>query len=208
MGNCLRKCLGLYDKRRGFLQTRYSVEKDASVEFQNLMDEEEVQDEMTKLVTEREKQLLSSRQYNTLLSEQQRRDAEIDRKLKEDEETLRREEEAYIEAKREATQIAHLQQEKEHAAHMASQNGPTAWRAGQDGDWEVAGGDDDFEMFLESVRERSMKATAQLRKSASPEGRSSNSSTPTGQTRERSHTEGSNSIELEWDHDDETLWQL
>lgn len=35
------------------------------------------------------------------------------------------------------------------------------------------------------------------------DGRSTNSSsTPTAQVRDRSHTEGSNSIELEWDHDD------
>ncbi|XP_060604689.1 AP-1 complex-associated regulatory protein-like isoform X2 [Ruditapes philippinarum] len=192
MGNCLRKCFGKFDGRRKLIQTRYSVEKETSIE-------EEVQNEMSKLVTEREKQLLSTKRYNTLFSEQQLRDAEIDRKLQDDEEELRREEEAYIEAKREAAHIAKLQKQKEEAAKQT--NGPKSWKAGEDGEWEVAGGEDDFEMFLESVRERSLKATAHLRKDG--DGQSSNSS-PTPVTRERSHTDGSNSVELEWDHDEDT----
>ncbi|XP_053382618.1 uncharacterized protein LOC123564356 [Mercenaria mercenaria] len=200
MGNCLRKCFGHFDRRRQFLQTRYYVEKETSIEFANLMDEEEVQNEMSKLVTEREKQLVSSKQYNTLVSEQKLRDAELDRKLQEDEEELRREEEAYIEAKREAAHIAKLQQQKEQAAKKP--NGPKSWKAGEDGEWEVAGGEDDFEMFLESVRERSLKATAHLRKESNDGQSSNSSSTPTPVVRERSHTDGSNSVELEWDHDE------
>ncbi|KAL4240213.1 Regulatory protein [Mactra antiquata] len=199
MGNCLRKCFGQFDRRRQFLHTRYSVEKEASIEFANLMDEEEVRNEMSKLVTEREKQLVANRQYNTLLTEQQIRDTAIDRKLQEDEEELKREEEAYIEARREAARIAQLQKEKEEIAK--TKNGPKSWKSGEGGEWEVAGGDDDFEMFLESVRERSLKATAHLRKDSPVGGTSSRGSTPT-QARERTHTEGSNSMELEWDDDD------
>jgi len=48
-----------------------------------------------------------------------------------------------------------------------------------------------------------MSPTVGMVSGASPGARSSDSSsTPTAQARERSHTEGSNSIELEWDHDD------
>ncbi|XP_052266409.1 AP-1 complex-associated regulatory protein-like isoform X2 [Dreissena polymorpha] len=191
MGNCLRKCFGRFDKRRNFLHLRYSVEKDASVE-------EEVQDEMSKLVTEREKQLLSNRQYNTLIKEQKLHDAEIDRQLHEEEERIRKEEEAYISARREAARVARLQQEREDAS------GPSSWKAGQHGQWQVAGGEDDFEMFLEGVRQRSIKAQADLRKSLSPGAGSSSSQEQgtMGVARGRSNTD--QSMELEWDHDEDT----
>ncbi|XP_023931881.1 AP-1 complex-associated regulatory protein-like, partial [Lingula anatina] len=57
-----------------------------------------------------------------------------------------------------------------------------------------AGGEDDFEMFLASVRARSLKTRAQNSVTDSP---STSSST---QTKDRSHTEGS-SIDLEWEHE-------
>lgn len=172
------------------------------------MDDDAAQNEMSKLVTEREKQLLQSRQYNTILLEQKIVDTEIDAKLEREEEELRREEEAYYEAKQEAARIAELQRMKEEQSRLkTTSNGPKNWTPGDDSDWDVAGGEDDFEKFLAGVKARSLRNTAHLRKNletddASKDGHSSSSSTPTPQVRERSQTEGSNSLDLEWEHEE------
>lgn len=201
MGNCISRCLGRFDKRRKYLNTRYDVEREASIEFENLMDDDAAQNEMSKLVTEREKQLISSRRYNTLVQEQKVIDAEVDLKLQREEEELRREEEAYYEAKQEAARIAELRRAKDEQARLkTTSNGPKTWTA-DDGDWEVAGGEDDFEKFLAGVKARSLRNTAHLRKT-SKDGHSSSSSTPTPHARERSQTDGSNSIDLEWEHEE------
>lgn len=166
------------------------------------MDDDAAQNEMSKLVTEREKQLLQSRQYNTILLEQKIVDTEIDAKLEREEEELRREEEAYYEAKQEAARIAELQRMKEEQSRLkTTSNGPKNWTPGDDSDWDVAGGEDDFEKFLAGVKARSLRNTAHLRKT-SKDGHSSSSSTPTPQVRERSQTEGSNSLDLEWEHEE------
>ncbi|KAK3586118.1 hypothetical protein CHS0354_033241 [Potamilus streckersoni] len=190
------------EEMRKYLSTKYDVERESSIEFENLMDDNNVQDEMSKLVSEREKQLLSSKQYQTLVQEQTQKDAELHAQLRLQEEELRREEEAYYEAKREATRIAKLHKAKEENAktHNATVNGPRSWLGDDETEWEVAGGEDDFEMFLESVRARSLKATSHLRQ-GSNDGQSSNSSTNNTHTRDRSHTEGS-SIDLEWEHEE------
>lgn len=170
--------------------------------------DDDSQNEMSKLVTEREKQLLQSRQYNALVKEQNIVDAEIDSKLQREEEELRREEEAYYEAKQEAARIAALQRAKEEQARLqATSNGPKNWTPGDDSDWEVAGGEDDFEKFLAGVKARSLRNTAHLRKDvesddASKDGHSSSSSTPTAHVRDRSQTDGSNSLDLEWEHEE------
>lgn len=214
MGNCLTRCFGRFDKRRKYLNTRYDVERETSIEFENLMDDEAPRNEMSKLVTEREKQLIQSRQYNALIEEQKIVDTQIDLKLQREEEELRREEEAYYEAKQEAARIAELQRAKEKQAKLkTTSNGPKSWTAGEENDWEIAGGEDDFEKFLAGVKARSLRNTAHLKKSlhldegvdpddASKDAHSSSSSTPTRQTRERSQTDGSNSLDLEWEHEE------
>ncbi|XP_046369947.2 AP-1 complex-associated regulatory protein-like isoform X2 [Haliotis rufescens] len=200
MGNCLRKCCGLFDKRRKYLKTRYNVERDFSIEFENLMDDEP-QDDMNRPLTERERLLLSHHQYDAIVHEQKQVDAEIDAKLAQQEEEIEREEEAYYEAKREAARITKLQRAKEAAAKKnATTNGPRSWLGDED-DWEVAGGEDDFEIFLASVKARSLAARAQLRQ-GSGDGQSSSSSTA-----HRDKTEGS-SLDLEWEHEAGVVPQL
>ncbi|GAB1597802.1 AP-1 complex-associated regulatory protein isoform X4 [Argonauta hians] len=194
MGNCIAQCCGK-DKRK-YLRTRYSVDRDFSIEFENLMDDESVQDEMNKPLTDYEKQLLSGKQYKGLLHVQKNIDAEIEAKLAKQEEELRMEEEAYYEARREAARIARLQriakQQQTSKTHT-----DRSWLGDNENDWDVAGGEDDFEMFLASVKARSLSARTQLRQ-ASADGQSTSSSTT--HTRDRSHTEAS-SLDLEWDHE-------
>ncbi|XP_060073670.1 AP-1 complex-associated regulatory protein-like isoform X1 [Ylistrum balloti] len=200
MGNCIGRCFGISRKKRKYLKTRYSVERDISVEFENLMDDDSHADEMSRLVTEREKQLVASKQYTALLHEQKERDRKIDKQLAQREEELRLEEEKFYEAKREAARTAKLQRAKEAAARDKNANRKSkSWVGDDEGEWEIAGGEDDFEMFLASVKARSYKATAHLRQ-GSGDGQSSNSSGTT-QTRDRSHTEGS-SLDLEWEHEE------
>lgn len=178
------------------MKTRYNVERDQFIEFENLMDEDTNQDEMSRLLTDREKQLLKSRQFDVIVHEQTQIDKEIESKLAEEEEELKREEEAYLEAKREASRIAKLQRAKEKAAKKnATVNGARSW-LGDDEEWEVAGGEDDFELFLANVKARSVAARAQVHNQG--DGHSSSSSTM--HTKERSLTEAS-SLDLEWDHE-------
>ncbi|XP_029635602.1 AP-1 complex-associated regulatory protein-like isoform X1 [Octopus sinensis] len=221
MGNCITQCCGK-DKRK-YLRTRYSVDRDFSIEFENLMDDEAVQDEMNKPLTDFEKQLLSEKHYRALVHEQKNIDAEIEAQLAKQEEELRMEEEAYYEARREAARIVRLQRiAKEQQATKTHTD--RSWLGDNENDWDVAGGEDDFEMFLASVKARSLSARTQLRQAcywnllvtpsisraldlsvttsvteaASADGQSTSSSTT--HTRDRSHTEAS-SLDLEWDHE-------
>lgn len=201
MGNCIARCFGIADRRRKYLRTRYSVERDFSIEFENLMEDDPVQDEVTRLVTEREKQLLASKQYTNLIHEQKRIDAEIDSKLAQQEEELRLEEEKFYEAKREAARIAKLQKAKEKKAKTSAPSGSKSWLGENEKDWDVAGGEDDFELFLANVKARSLKTTARLREG---DGQSSNSSgQTTTHSKDRSQADGS-SLDLEWEHEEGT----
>uniref|UniRef100_A0A0L8HFU9 AP-1 complex-associated regulatory protein n=1 Tax=Octopus bimaculoides TaxID=37653 RepID=A0A0L8HFU9_OCTBM len=151
---------------------------------------------MYRPLTDFEKQLLSEKQYRGLVHEQKKIDAEIEAQLAKQEEELRMEEEAYYEARREAARIVRLQRiAKEQQATKTHTD--RSWLGDNENDWDVAGGEDDFEMFLASVKARSLSARTQLRQ-ASADGQSTSSSTT--HTRDRSHTEAS-SLDLEWDHE-------
>ncbi|XP_052823432.1 AP-1 complex-associated regulatory protein isoform X2 [Octopus bimaculoides] len=207
MGNCITQCCGK-DKRK-YLRTRYSVDRDFSIEFENLMDDEAVQDEMNKGQLELQPGPFTVSSYVRWLAKQ--------------EEELRMEEEAYYEARREAARIVRLQRiAKEQQATKTHTD--RSWLGDNENDWDVAGGEDDFEMFLASVKARSLSARTQLRQAcywnllvtpsisraldlsvatsvtegASADGQSTSSSTT--HTRDRSHTEAS-SLDLEWDHE-------
>ncbi|CAH1794174.1 unnamed protein product [Owenia fusiformis] len=194
MGNCCAKCLGKLDKRK-YLRTRYNVERTLSIEFENLMDEEGgPQDENPRPVNERERLLLSERQYDTIVHEQLRIDAEIEQKLNEQEEAIRYEEEAYYEAKREASRIAKIRRDEENKINANNlQNQSNSWLGDQEEEWEVAGGEDDFEMFLESVRARSINTRRQQLQNEGTQDSTSNCSS--------SNTKEASSIELEWEHE-------
>ncbi|XP_050394400.1 AP-1 complex-associated regulatory protein isoform X1 [Patella vulgata] len=198
MGKCLSRCCGRFDKRRKYLRTRYDVERDYSVEFENLMDEDTQSYDANRPLTDHEKAILSKRQYDIIVHEQKRIDAELDSKLAQQEEELKEEEEAFIEAKREAARIAKQQKAKEQAARKnATTHGAKSWLGDNDEEWEIAGGEDDFEIFLASVKARSLAARNQsLLRQGSGDGHSSSSST--GLTRDRTEV---SSIDLEWDHE-------
>ncbi|KAK2158693.1 hypothetical protein LSH36_165g01015 [Paralvinella palmiformis] len=145
--------------------------------------------------------LISGKNYGTLLEQQKKIDREIMEELVQQEEQLRMEEEAYYEAKREAARIARLQKMKEQNARQMSssvalRNGPKAWLGDDESDWEVAGGDDDFEMFLESVKARSLAARTRALPSQVPVDAASETSSKD----DRSRTEAS-SLDLEWEHE-------
>ncbi|XP_052069346.1 AP-1 complex-associated regulatory protein-like [Mytilus californianus] len=196
MGNCLGRCFGISDKRRKFLRTRYNVERDISIEFENLMDDDNNEDEMTRLVTEKEKQLLLNKSYTDIVKHQKILDAEIDSKLRQEEEEIRAEEEKFYEAKREAARVAKFQKAKETTAKnkTASRSGKS-WLGDDETEWEIAGGEDDFDMFLESVRARSLRKTHLNH--GSTDGHSSTSSLSGTQTKDKS-----SSIDLEWEHEE------
>ncbi|XP_052823437.1 AP-1 complex-associated regulatory protein isoform X7 [Octopus bimaculoides] len=202
MGNCITQCCGK-DKRK-YLRTRYSVDRDFSIEFENLMDDEAVQDEMNKPLTDFEKQLLSEKQYRGLVHEQKKIDAEIEAQLAKQEEELRMEEEAYYEARREAARIVRLQRiAKEQQATKTHTD--RSWLGDNENDWDVAGGEDDFEMFLASVKARSLSARTQLRQGIIPH-KAPRSATEENlvalAAQEMLHpTSPANSAELEWDND-------
>lgn len=200
MGNCIHRCFGVVDRRRKYLRAKYEEEHDFSIEnyylddddFENLMDEESSRSEMTRLLTDRERHLLNGKQFETLLVEQNGIDAEIDAKLANQEQELEREEEAFYEAKREAARIARLNKEKEDQA----KNNPAHNRSwANEDEWEIAGGDDDFEIFLANVKARSLATRSQVRNGSGDGHSSSSSNAPT-----RDKTEGS-SLDMEWDHE-------
>ncbi|XP_064635958.1 AP-1 complex-associated regulatory protein-like isoform X1 [Lineus longissimus] len=202
MGNCLGRCFGKFDKRK-YLRTRYNVERDFSIEFENLMDDETQPEESVIPISDRERDLLSTHKFDDLLHEQKRIDVQIDRQLAKQEEELRLEEEAYYEAKREAARVARLRKAQQNATKAGTQgaiaNGPKgSWLGEDEAEWDVAGGEDDFEMFLESVKARSL--TARIQQQVQFGVADTQSTTSSNQTKERSHTEAS-SIDLEWEHE-------
>lgn len=179
------------------MRTRYSVERDVSVEFENLMDDDNNDGETTRLVTEKEKQLLLTKQYTDIVNHQKVIDAEIDIKLRQQEEEIRAEEENFYEAKREAARVAKLQKAREATAKAKTSRRGKSWLGDDEAEWEVAGGEDDFDMFLESVKARSLKTKSHLNH-GSTDGQSSTSSPLSGP-----HTKDkSSSIDLEWEHEE------
>ncbi|KAH9491886.1 hypothetical protein Btru_029790 [Bulinus truncatus] len=192
MGNCCRRCFGIVDKRRRYLQSMYTAEHEFSIEFENLMNEDAPRDEMTRLLTDRERQLLRNKQFATLAHEQHQVDADLEEKLAQDEKELEREEEAFFEAKREAARIAKMNKDKENA----TKNNLSSNKAWANSD-EIAGGEDDFELFLANVKARSL-ATRSLVKNGSGDAHSSSSSI--AQIKDKSLTEAS-SLDMEWDHE-------
>ncbi|XP_041364576.1 AP-1 complex-associated regulatory protein-like isoform X2 [Gigantopelta aegis] len=205
MGNCLTRCCSICDKRRKYLRTHYNVERDFSIEFENLMDDDAHED-MNRPLTDNERHLLSAKRYDAIVHEQRKIDAEIDAKLAQQEEEIEREEESYYEAKREAARVSRMQRAKEKAAKKnAVINGPKSW-LGDDEEWEVAGGEDDFEIFLASVKARSQAARAQIlgRQGVVPQLKplSSTEDNISGLTSSDSiKNSPQNSNDLEWDND-------
>ncbi|XP_035826532.1 AP-1 complex-associated regulatory protein isoform X2 [Aplysia californica] len=179
MGNCIHRCFGVIDRRRRYLRSKYAAEKDFSIEFENLMDEEPPRDEMTRGQLELECGPFTVSSYVRMLAQQ--------------EQEIEREEEEYYEAKREAARIAKLNKDKE----LASKSNPANRGWVNEDEWEVAGAEDDFENFLASVKARSLATISQV-KNGSGDAQSTTSSN--AHTKDKSLTEGS-SLDMEWDHE-------
>ncbi|XP_078579070.1 AP-1 complex-associated regulatory protein-like isoform X2 [Branchiostoma floridae x Branchiostoma japonicum] len=153
MGSCLGK---LFDKK---IQVRTSSPYFTSgsrinIEFENLIDEDDNVDR-GRAVTREEIDALKQKRYSDLVQQQRTIDAELEAELQAQEEQLRIEEEAFYAAQREAARIA-KQRKLLDQQQAAAKNGPKAWVGGDQDDWEVAGGEEDFEKFLESVKQRAL----------------------------------------------------
>ncbi|CAD5119232.1 DgyrCDS7865 [Dimorphilus gyrociliatus] len=191
MGNCCDRCLGRFDRRK-YLRTRYNIEKDFSIEFDQLIDNEQHADELCNVVTDEEKALVKAKRFNDLVAHQKLLDREIERNLVKQEEELRMEEEAFYEAKREAARVAKAQKMKEQKVKNTSN-----WLGDEKEDWDVAG-EEDFETFMESVKARSLAARTRAIASQVPVD---TQSTTSSLTKERVLSESS-SIDLEWEHEE------
>ncbi|XP_023931166.1 AP-1 complex-associated regulatory protein [Lingula anatina] len=204
MGNCCSGCLGR--NRKNFFRSRYTVDTEMGIEFQNLMDEEASATEINRTISDHEREVLKSGLYEQLVHEQKKIDAEIDAQLAKQEEELRLEEEAYAAAKREAARASKLQKQKmQEAKATKSQNGSKSWLGEDENEWDVAGGEDDFEMFLASVRARSLKTRAQNSGMQSVVNKPKRSMTEEELTRmtgaQDSEKTSPESAELEWEND-------
>lgn len=152
---------------RTYRRARYS-EKELSIEFENLIDEEDFNPRPRRILTETETELITQKRYNDLVEQQKKVDAEIDAQLSRREEDLRLEEEAYYEAKREAARVA--KQARQMEENKASKEKDKRVRRGfledsslsswlSDDGVSVDSNDldvEDFDAFLEKVKARSL----------------------------------------------------
>ncbi|XP_077999437.1 uncharacterized protein LOC144452255 isoform X2 [Glandiceps talaboti] len=121
--------------------------------------------------------------------------------LNRQEEVVKVEEEAYIAAKKEAARVA--RQKKREEEKKKANGRPPGWLGGDESEWDVAGGEDDFEMFLENVKARSLNVQTNNNYSSSPDSFYRNISV--GTTSAYSDVSGRTSplstIDLEWEHE-------
>lgn len=179
MASCVRGCWGIFSEElrklrrpahlrgRTYRRARYS-EKELSIEFENLIDEEDFNPRPRRILTETETELVSQKRFNELVEQQKKVDAEIDAQLSRREEDLRLEEEAYYEAKREAARVA--KQAKQMEENKAAKEKDKRTRRGFLDDSSLSSwlSDDgmsvdsteldveDFDAFLERVKARSL----------------------------------------------------
>ncbi|XP_058956030.1 AP-1 complex-associated regulatory protein [Pocillopora verrucosa] len=179
MASCMRGCWGVFSEElrklrrpahlrgRTYRRARYS-EKELSIEFENLIDEEDFNPRPRRILTETETELITQKRYNDLVEQQKKVDAEIDAQLSRREEDLRLEEEAYYEAKREAARVA--KQARQMEENKASKEKDKRVRRGfledsslsswlSDDGVSVDSNDldvEDFDAFLEKVKARSL----------------------------------------------------
>ncbi|CAH3143498.1 unnamed protein product [Pocillopora meandrina] len=179
MASCMRGCWGIFSEElrklrrpahlrgRTYRRARYS-EKELSIEFENLIDEEDFNPRPRRILTETETELITQKRYNDLVEQQKKVDAEIDAQLSRREEDLRLEEEAYYEAKREAARVA--KQARQMEENKASKEKDKRVRRGfledsslsswlSDDGVSVDSNDldvEDFDAFLEKVKARSL----------------------------------------------------
>lgn len=196
MASCMRGCWGVFSEElrklrrpahlrgRTYRRARYS-EKELSIEFENLIDEEDFNPRPRRILTETETELITQKRYNDLVEQQKKVDAEIDAQLSRREDDLRLEEEAYYEAKREAARVA--KQARQMEENKASKEKDKRVRRGfledsslsswlSDDGVSVDSNDldvEDFDAFLEKVKARSLGGSSPF---TSPTSTSTNAS--------------------------------
>jgi len=179
MAGCFKGCWGsildefrkirrpIQPRGRSYKRARYS-EKEFSIEFENLIDDEDFYPPSRRVVTDTETELITQRKYNELVEQQKRVDAEVDAHLRKQEDDLRLEEEAYYEAKREAAKAAR-QARRQIEERLTKQKEKTVFPKGIYDDGSLSSlnfSDDDsaeldaedFDSFLEKVKARSLSA--------------------------------------------------
>ncbi|XP_030835838.1 endochitinase A [Strongylocentrotus purpuratus] len=164
MGNCLKSCFGsVKTKRTDYFSGRFN-NSSIDIEFENLIDDDEVQQNHA-VLTDDERTLLQNRRYTDLVQEQQKIDARLDKELELEEENARLEEEAYNAAKQESSRATKrarlLEMEKKRLKTQQSNGSTKAWLGDDAGDWEVAT-EDDFEAFLDTVKAKSETVRASV----------------------------------------------
>ncbi|XP_071808491.1 uncharacterized protein [Asterias amurensis] len=162
MGNCLESCFGSVRKNKTSYFTGRYKEYNVGIEFESLIEDDLAQQAETNMVTDRERDHLLNKRYSDLIKDQKRRDAEIEAELKRQEDNVRLEEEAYNIAKRESARAARQTRalEQQRSKPIANGTAKSSWLGDNETEWNVAGGEDDFEMFLESVKARSQTVRA------------------------------------------------
>lgn len=152
---------------RTYRRARYS-EKELSIEFENLIDEEDFNPRPRQILTETETQLISQKRFHELVEQQKKVDAEIDAQLSRQEDDLRLEEEAYYEAKREAARVAKQAKQMEESKVAKEKEKRTRRGFLEDSSLSSWLSDDgmsvdsteldveDFDAFLEKVKARSL----------------------------------------------------
>ncbi|XP_019639374.1 PREDICTED: AP-1 complex-associated regulatory protein-like [Branchiostoma belcheri] len=175
--------------------------------FENLIDEDDNVDR-GRAVTREEIEALKQKRYSDLVQQQRTIDAELEAELQAQEEQLRIEEEAFYAAQREAARIA-KQRKLLDEQQAAAKNGPKAWVGGDQDDWEVAGGEEDFEKFLESVKQRALSTRQSMEELGEELLRRARSNTEVEILKlivedpaDRQRLESNVSTEMEWDDDE------
>ncbi|XP_067933884.1 AP-1 complex-associated regulatory protein-like [Watersipora subatra] len=157
MGNCW--CVKAFYKRR-VLRQYTSLDSGAGPvhEAEDLFDDDDGDGLMSSTaspsaaaITENEKLLLRSKNYAAIISSQKTFDEQIDKQLAEQEEKLKREEEELLKLRR-------SQQSRVGTGASSKSSNPDSdvpWSA-DDGnsEWNVAGGENDFDMFLDAISTR------------------------------------------------------
>lgn len=179
MASCMKGCWGIFSEEfrklrrpahirgRTYRRARYS-EKELSIEFENLIDEEDFNPCPRRILTETETELISQKRFNDLVQQQKKLDAEIDAQLSRQEDDLRLEEEAYYEAKREAARVAKQARQMEEMKAAREKENRTRRGFLDDSSLSCLLSDDtvsvdsteldveDFDAFLEKVKARSL----------------------------------------------------
>jgi len=145
-------------------RARYN-EQEYTIEFENLIEEEDFYQPSQRIVSDVEKDLLKKGKFNELLAHQEMIGRQQEEMLEQQEEDARLEDEAYIEAKREAARASKSKKPLDKNALMKLRMNNSVefskWLAEEQIDVTSPNLDvEDFDAFLEKVKAKSAKKNA------------------------------------------------